>query len=103
MIDWLGNTVIAAAVTGLGILALTTEAKAADELEHLAMFNLDRAVCGLKVEQIKVDRYISEASIKYGSSQDEVVNEAVALSTVMRDHLSDSGMLKEYCLRRAKQ
>lgn len=103
MIDWLGNTVIAAAVTGLGIAAMASPAKAADELEYLAMFNLDRAVCGLTVEQITVDRYISGAAIKYNASQEAVVNEAVQLSTIMRDHLRDSGRLKEYCQRRAQK
>ena len=82
--------------------AMCLYANAADELEHLAMMNLDRAVCGRTVPQIKIDRYISGAAIKYGASEESVINEAVALSTVMRDHLRDSGRLKEYCQRRAK-
>jgi hypothetical protein len=82
-----------------GVMCAT--AKAADELEYLAMMNVDRAVCGLHVPQITVERYISGAAIKYSASQDDVIKEAVALSTVMRDHLQESGLLKEYCAKRA--
>jgi flagellar basal body-associated protein FliL len=84
-----------------GVMCAT--AKAADELEYLAMMNVDRAVCGLHVPQITVDRYISGAAIKYNASQEAVINEAVQLSTIMRDHLRDSGRLKEYCQRRAQK
>jgi hypothetical protein len=42
MIDWLGNTVIAAAVTGLGIAAMASPAKALDDVTIAGIYAVDR-------------------------------------------------------------
>jgi hypothetical protein len=103
MIDCLGNTVIAAAVTGLGIAAMASPAKALDGIQQAAVYSVDKAECRLYVPDEWIKRSLASAMIQYNLTLEQAIEQAGSLGTAIQMNVRESGLAGQYCARRVAQ
>lgn len=103
VIDFIGNTIIAAAVTTVGCMAFAQPAKALDDLEIAAIYAVDRSLCRLYVDQREIERVIANIVVQRDVSPSQAIIAAAEVGTAIVGNVRDSGRVAEYCAGRTKR